>query len=176
MSAPLHAGFWRRVAAYYIDSVVLMIPIALIIVPLSSSDTLAAIAAILAMVVMFGYFVVMHASAWQATVGKRVLGVKVTDLAGNRIGIGRSLVRLLGAFVSSLILGLGYLMAGVTQRKQALHDMIASTLVVRSDAAPAEIVAGGGPMPITTGVWVALILLIVLPLCLGFFVPLLFNG
>jgi uncharacterized RDD family membrane protein YckC len=167
-AAPMYAGFWRRVAAYYIDSIVVMIPVALIIVPFAFfGETLATIGTVLALVVMFGYFVVMHSSAWQATVGKRVLGVKVTDLEGNRIGIGRSLVRLLGSFVSSLILGVGYLMAGFTQKRQALHDMIAGTLVVRKDAAPGEIVAGGGPMPITVGVWVTLVLLIVLPFVLG---------
>lgn len=168
MAAPLHAGFWRRVAAYYIDSIVIAIPGVLIVVPFSFfSETLAMLGMVLAIVVMFGYFVVMHSSAWQATVGKRILGVKVTDLEGNRISLWRSLGRLLGSFVSGLILGVGYLLAGVTQRRQALHDMIAGTLVVRKDATPGEIVAGGGPMPITAGVLVTLVLVIGVPFVLG---------
>lgn len=166
-STPLYAGFWRRVAAYLIDSTVLGVAVALILLPFSFNEYLAMIGGLIAIVFFFGYFIVMHSSPLQATVGKLLLGVKVTDREGNRIGIGRSVGRFLGMFISSLTLGIGYLLAGVTERRQALHDMIAGTLVVRRGATPAEIVAGSGPMPITVGVWATLFVLGILPFLLG---------
>jgi uncharacterized RDD family membrane protein YckC len=162
----LYAGFWRRVAAYLIDSTLGGVAAALILLPFSFSEY-GALIGVVVIIFFFGYFVVMHSSTWQATVGKRLLRVKVTNQEGHPISIGRSLGRLLGMFVSSLILGLGYPLAGVTERRQALHDIIAGTLVVRRDSTPAEIVAGGGPMPITAGVWGTLFVLGVLPFLFG---------
>jgi len=156
-STPLYAGFWRRVAAYFIDSIVIMVAAVLILLPFSFSESLAMLGGVVFIVFFSGYFVVMHSSALQATLGKLLLGVKVTDREGNRISIGRSLGRFLGLFVSSLILGVGYLLAGITERRQALHDMIAGTQVVRRGATPAEIVAGGRPMPLTVGVWATIV-------------------
>ncbi len=166
-SPPLYAGFWRRVAAYFVDSIVVMVAAALILLPFSLNESLARIGAVVVLVFVLAYFVVMHSSALQATVGKLLLGVKVTDREGNRIRIGRSLGRFLGMFVSSLTLGVGYLLAGVTERRQALHDMIAGTLVVRRGATPAEIVAGGPPMPVTLGVWATIVGLVIVSFLFG---------
>ena len=71
------------------------------------------------------YMVLMEASAAQGTIGKMALGIKVTDVDGNRIGLLRALVRNLMKFVSSALLCIGYAMAGWTQKKQTLHDMAA---------------------------------------------------
>jgi len=77
------------------------------------------------------YFAVMEASPWRATIGKRIVGVKVTTLDGQRIDFGRATTRLLAKFGLSLaLLGLGFVLAGVDARKQALHDKVAGTLVV----------------------------------------------
>ena len=78
------------------------------------------------------YYPVQESSAAQATLGKRALGLKVTTLDGQRIGVGRALGRFFAKILSSLILMVGYIMAAFTEKKQALHDMIAGTLVVRS--------------------------------------------
>ena len=77
------------------------------------------------------YFVLLESSRWQATVGKRVCRLRVTDLSGRRIGIGRALGRYCAKFVSALLLGIGFLMVGWTRRKQGLHDLMADTLVMR---------------------------------------------
>jgi uncharacterized RDD family membrane protein YckC len=55
----------------------------------------------------------------------------VTDAQGNRIRFGRATGRYFGKILSGLILYIGFMMAGCTPRKQALHDMLADTLVVR---------------------------------------------
>ena len=78
------------------------------------------------------YFVFMHSSSKQATLGKMAMGLKVTDLDGERIGVGKSFLRTIGSFVSAVLLMVGYLMVAFTERKQGLHDKIAGTLVVRS--------------------------------------------
>ena len=77
------------------------------------------------------YFALMESSSKQATLGKMALGIRVTDVNGNRIGFGRATGRHFAKILSGLILGIGFLMAAFTEKKQALHDMIAGTLVVK---------------------------------------------
>ncbi len=72
----------------------------------------------------------MESSSKQATLGKMALGIIVTDVNGERIGFGRATGRFFGKIVSGMIFYIGYIMAGFTDRKQALHDMMAGTLVV----------------------------------------------
>jgi uncharacterized RDD family membrane protein YckC/Tfp pilus assembly major pilin PilA len=76
------------------------------------------------------YWSVQESSSHQATFGKRALGIKVTDLDGQPIGWGRAVGRWFGRLLSGLLFCIGYLMTLFTSRKQALHDMLASTLVV----------------------------------------------
>jgi uncharacterized RDD family membrane protein YckC len=73
----------------------------------------------------------MESSSLQATLGKMTIGIFVTDLNGSRISFGRATGRHFAKIVSTLVFFLGYLMAGFTQRKQALHDVIAGCLVMR---------------------------------------------
>lgn len=91
------------------------------------------------------YFALMESSEKQATLGKMALGLTVTDLSGQRITFGRATGRYFGKFVSSMILCIGYLMAAFTERCQALHDMMAGTLVL--DAKPASSYAAYHPQP-----------------------------
>ena len=67
-------------------------------------------------------------------VGKRAKGIMVTDLNGNQISFGAANKRYWGKFLSALILMIGFMMAGLSKRKQALHDMLAETLIVRKPA------------------------------------------
>ena len=87
---------------------------------------------ILSTIVKWLYFSLQESSSAQATLGKRILGLKVITMDGQRIGFGRASGRFFGKFISSLTMLIGYMMAGFTERKQALHDMIAGTLVVRN--------------------------------------------
>src|ERR1041385_5605179 len=73
------------------------------------------------------YYVGFESSHWQATIGKRALGIIVTDMQGNRVSTLRALGRYLGKLLSALTLLIGFVMAGFTEKKQALHDMIAGT-------------------------------------------------
>ena len=78
------------------------------------------------------YFALMESSDKQGTLGKMAFNIKVTDLNGNKISFGRATGRTFGKFLSMIILGVGYLMAGWTKRKQALHDMMADCLVIKN--------------------------------------------
>jgi len=152
-----YAGFWLRLVAHLIDALLLGAVGAAILVPMFfltglggflsaiehnrepdpaviasfiSSMALIALVSVLGSWLYYAYF---ESSDWQGTVGKKVMNLMVTDLGGNRISFGRASGRYFAKIISGLIpLGIGYILAGVTEKKQALHDMIASCLVLRS--------------------------------------------
>lgn len=142
---PAYAGFWLRFLAVMIDGILLEV----VILPVSfmvglfvglaghgaEQAVLQVVAAILGgMVGLFSYwlyFALFESSAKQSTLGKRVLNLYVTDLSGNRISFARATGRHFAKLISSATLLIGYMMAGWTEKKQALHDMIAGTLVMR---------------------------------------------
>jgi uncharacterized RDD family membrane protein YckC len=78
------------------------------------------------------YYGLMESSEKQATLGKMAMGLKVTDMEGNRITLVKALIRYFGKMLSGIILFIGYLMAAFTEKKQALHDIIAGTLVLKA--------------------------------------------
>ena len=77
------------------------------------------------------YEAFMESSSYQATLGKMICGLKVTDLYGNRISFERATGRHFAKWISVAILWIGFIMVGFTERKQGLHDLIAGTLVRR---------------------------------------------
>jgi uncharacterized RDD family membrane protein YckC len=147
LAVPAYAGFWRRFVAVVIDSVLLMIGggicggiagfILGFVIAASGGDTkLIQVAAgasgvIIGLFLNWLYFTLLESSSKQATLGKMAIGILVTDLQGNQISFTRANGRYWGKVVSTVPLGIGYIMAGVTQKKQALHDKVAGTLVVR---------------------------------------------
>ncbi len=140
-----YAGFWLRAVAFIIDGVVVAIPAVILgalfsaILPAilrpDSVETILEISTLLLYVsyflIFWLYFTKMESSKRQATYGKKWLGLKVTDMNGQRISFGRANKRFWAKFLSGLILNIGFMMAGFTAQKQALHDMIAKTLVLK---------------------------------------------
>ncbi|HDR88342.1 MAG TPA: RDD family protein [Bacteroidetes bacterium] len=151
-----YAGFWLRFVAYLIDYLLLEIVGFIISIPfigaiifsaftIADSDsfnekTVFGIAGILGAVFMLViitillgwlYFALMESSKNQGTLGKMALGLKVTDMKGQRISFGRATGRYFGKIISGMIFMIGYILAGLTEKKQALHDMMAGCLVVR---------------------------------------------
>jgi uncharacterized RDD family membrane protein YckC len=86
-----------------------------------------------AIIAQWLYEALLTSSSWQATIGKRILNLKVTDEAGNRISFGRASGRFFAKIVSDLIFSIGFIMVAFTARKQGLHDMIAGTLVMKTN-------------------------------------------
>ncbi len=142
-----YGGFWVRVVAYLIDAILLFI-VQLILGALlgvsvfasaglggEAADTAAGTAGLLYNLLSFAigiaYFVYMESSAHQATFGKKALGLVVTDEAGQRISVLRAVGRYFAKFLSAIILLIGFIMVAFTDRKQGLHDMICSTLVLK---------------------------------------------
>jgi len=159
-AAGLYAGFWRRGAAYFMDGLVLLIPAWIIGWVLHDNAVLSFVGQL---VLYWLYTALLESSATQATLGKKMFGTKVTDLEGGRISFLRASGRYFGMFLSALILGIGFLLAAFTAKKQALHDMLAGCVVVRTEASPEDVQDGGGTMPITGGVWAVMVLLIIFP-------------
>jgi uncharacterized RDD family membrane protein YckC len=155
MNGATYAGFWKRFLAHIIDQFVVGIAEAIVLIPIFLVVGLGAVGAsasedfegdpsmfmallagpimlaiLIAVVGTWLYYALMESSKLQGTLGKMALGIKVTDMAGNKLSFGRATGRYFAKIISGLILGIGYLMAGFTQQKQALHDIIASCLVV----------------------------------------------
>lgn len=135
-----YAGFWMRFLAAVIDGILMLIATMILLVPLMLIVGLAGDAAAIEGVAnLFSYFVsiplawlyeaLMTSSEKQATVGKLALGLRVTDLNGNRISFGRATGRHFAKYLSQIILMIGYLIQPFTERKQALHDILAGTVV-----------------------------------------------
>ena len=93
------------------------------------------------------YFAGLPLTRWQGTIGKRGSQVRITDLAGNPIGAGRSLLRFAASLLSFAAVGLGYAVCFWNARRRTLHDFIAGTVVVDAKATPAEI-AAASPTPL----------------------------
>ena len=86
---------------------------------------------IMGILIQWLYFTVSESSSWQATLGKKMFGLKVTDMAGNKIGFGKANARYWSKIISAIILLVGFLMVAFTKQKQGLHDIIAGTLVIK---------------------------------------------
>lgn len=154
-----YAGFWIRLLALAIDNLLLAIGFVLVFVPLifltglrgylselhieeEISDNgvmvlvgFAILAAIVSLLLTWLYHALLESSDWQATLGKKALGLVVTDMSGQRVSFGRSSGRHFGKMITTMIPAfLGYIMAGFTEKKQALHDMLSGCLVLRRNA------------------------------------------
>lgn len=136
-----YAGFWVRFWASIIDSIIwspllflIYLKFSLEMILMGAGQGLAFLYFLVSVITPWLYHALFEAGKWQATPGKRLLGVYVTDMNGQRISFGRASGRYFSKIISSLIFAIGYIIAGLTQNKQALHDKIASTLVYRGKA------------------------------------------
>ncbi|MEH2118502.1 RDD family protein [Nostoc sp.] len=133
-----YAGFWKRFGAALIDGIILFIVERLIIFVLiffsgailRRTQGVEVFSSVLIIVISWLYYAFQESSPQQATLGKQALGIIVTDLNGNQISFARATGRYFSKILSGLILLIGYIMAAFTEKKQALHDIIASTLVI----------------------------------------------
>jgi uncharacterized RDD family membrane protein YckC len=134
------AGFWVRAVAFFIDSVIALPVVGAVAVipyfveaspgrttyPLTGASALIAAA-------LYGllYPAIIEASSYRATLGKRMLGLRVVSLTGRQISFGQGLGRTFGKVISQIPFYIGFFMAGWTEKKQALHDKMAGTLVMK---------------------------------------------
>lgn len=138
-------GFWRRLLAYLIDTCIVSIvsiPFSLVVILLGGlaeeSEELSPVALLLQLVLLLlGAIINFLYYGWfykykGATPGKMVLNLRVVnESTGTNIGFGTTFLReVIGKFLSSIILLLGYIMAGLRSDKRGLHDLIAGTRVI----------------------------------------------
>ncbi len=133
--SPAYAGFWLRLAAACADAVVmnLTLTIAVLVVTFAHVSFLSVsmVGNTIGWIFFFGYFALLE-SKTGATWGKRLVGIQVTRLDGMTPGYLRALGRNAAKILSFLPFGIGFLIAGFTRKKQALHDMIVSCVVVKT--------------------------------------------
>ena len=140
-----YGGFWIRFVAAIIDGLIVqavVVPIGFVVGAVTGFAGAASGVSHSGLSLLgggFGFIIgiaggwlyegLMTSSTRQATLGKMIFGMKVTDLYGNPISFGRASGRYFAKWISMLTIFIGYIIAGFTERKQALHDMIAGTLV-----------------------------------------------
>jgi len=149
--AARYGGFWIRFVAIIIDAIIIRVVIAPIGFMFAGLGWLGGITqgfphrlpppalflvggGITALLIIVGqwlYEAFLLSSSYQATPGKMIFGMKVTDLQGNRISFARASGRHFAKYLSAMFLCVGFIMAGFTARKQALHDILAGTIVGR---------------------------------------------
>ena len=78
------------------------------------------------------YYSLMESSRWRATIGKRLFGLAVVTSRCEQLSIGNAFWRSFAKIPSALLLGIGFIMTATSQKKQALHDRIADTFVIRT--------------------------------------------
>ena len=135
------AGFWWRFLALLIDEFILIVAggIAAAVVGAAlvgsgrGEGSVQILTTILALIWTWLYFALFESSSWRAIPGKKICGLVVTGDNGERISFGRATGRYFARILSGLILMIGYMMAGWTQRKQALHDITCDTLVLKKN-------------------------------------------
>lgn len=167
-----YSGFFRRAFAFIIDIIIVSIPTTLLFGPMVAFQALSLNASpqalnsaqtgilgltilswqLISLVLMWLYFAILESGTKQSTWGKRLLGIKVVGIDGGRISFARATGRFFCKAISYLIFYIGFIMAAFTNRKRALHDMIAETYVVKRSYEP------GQELPATKNHWVWLIL------------------
>jgi len=152
-----YAGFWLRFVAALIDGLIMSVATGVLLVPVFMLTGFAAnvngladrrghpdpailigligiivVFAVVSLLIQWLYHAYLESGEKQGTWGKQALGIYVTDLMGRPVTFGRASGRFFSKIITGMIpLGIGYIMAGFTERRQALHDMIASCLVLR---------------------------------------------
>ena len=156
-----YAGFWLRVIASFIDSFILTFAFSVIfglagmlcaifaptffaiwgekLQNISAGEDQVIRTMLAVVTVLYGfsfilnwlYFAVFEASSYQATPGKMALDLKVTDTEGKKISFVRASIRFWAKIPSGLILCIGFMMAGWTEKKQCLHDILTDTFVIK---------------------------------------------
>ena len=151
------AGFWLRFVAFIIDSIILSVVYLILLQPLFAfllpvkydgwsefepvgdatfhtmwpTGSYLGYAELALFVTVILYHSLMESSKYQGSLGKLALELKVTDADGERLNFGKALLRNMAKVASSLTMLIGYIMAGLTSKKQALHDILANTLIVK---------------------------------------------
>ena len=165
------ASFWIRAGAALIDYVIIVGSMLLLLFVGALSALMPPLMVLLlalfwiaSIVGPWLYTALFESSAMQATPGKKAIGLKVTDLQGNRISFGRATGRYFAEWITGMTFLVGYVMVTFTQKRQSLHDMIAGTVVVAAGTDPALVVTAPPAKPMSPWGIAGIFLLAFVPL------------
>lgn len=141
----IYAGFWLRFVAFIIDAIILIIIMLIIVLIIGiivglifialgielSQSFLYSLGFLMFYIITWLYFTILESSSYQATIGKMVIGIIVTDINCKQISFGRANGRYWSKFLSAIVLYTGFIFAGFTSKKQALHDIMSECLVLK---------------------------------------------
>ena len=130
------AGFWIRAVAVLIDGVVLIVAQGILFGAgwiflgggLGAGTAVRGATQLFSSLIGASYTIVFH-WMWGQTLGKMALQIRVVSMDGGPLSFGQAVGRYFASFLSALILGIGFIMAGVRSDKRALHDLLAGTRV-----------------------------------------------
>ena len=125
---PHYAGFWIRFCAGMLDLLILFIPVS--IIDLIGREILGPIGtALILIILLWLYYALLESSHHQASLGKKLFKLKVTDFDGKKISFGKASGRFFASLISGIILNIGFIMIAFTKKKQGLHDLMTNTIV-----------------------------------------------
>jgi uncharacterized RDD family membrane protein YckC len=127
------AGFWIRVVASFLDS--LLVLTIIFAITMAATRTIGApfeaVYLLMSVIVPVTYYPLFHSGEWQATPGKRLAGIYVTRSDGGPLSVPHALGRYVAFGINTITLGIGFIIAAFHSQKKALHDHLAGTRVVR---------------------------------------------
>ncbi len=173
--ALIYAGFWQRLAALFIDGLIvgiatLLFGVLLLILGISGGQGIGAMLGLMllfyvaAFVISAAYFTLLESSEIGATYGKRILTIRVSDVEGKRISSARALGRWAAHWITNCTFYVGYLIQPFTDKRQALHDMVSGTVVVV--AAEQKGRSAGAVIAVMVGLLLSIVLLAALSVAL----------
>ena len=152
----VYSSFWIRVGASLIDHIIILGSFLLLLFIAALSALMPPLKVLLSILIWLLSFIgpwlyhaLFESSEMQATPGKKAVGIKVTDLQGNRISFGRATGRHFAEWITGMTLFIGYVMVAFTEKRQSLHDMIAGTVVVAAGTEPARVASAPPVKPMS---------------------------
>lgn len=124
----IYAGFWRRLFALAVDNIILSIILSIFML----DRHISVMEGFISFVIIWLYFTLFKLSEMRATPGQRLLGIELITLDGKKLDFSRLTLRHFMKIISAIFF-IGYLISLFTKRRQTLHDIVAGTVVIRSD-------------------------------------------
>jgi uncharacterized RDD family membrane protein YckC len=125
------AGFWRRLAGALLDGIILALINTILVAVLKTAGD------VVGLLVSFTYLTLLIGGPRGQTLGQQALGIRVISFeTGGSIGYGRAFIRIFAAYISAIVILLGYFWMLWDKEKQCWHDKLAGDVVVPVDAYP----------------------------------------
>ena len=125
----MYVSIWKRFWAFIIDLLVFA-ALCIVLAQLLDEFTLS----LVLLVIIWLYYALLESSPWQASLGKRLMGLKVVDRRGKRLSFAKATKRLLSRLVTNLTFYFGFFTAAFDKRKETLHDKMSKSVVIAKNA------------------------------------------